>query len=222
VKLHTVKAPARILVLAGMSYFVFWACAPMMSAPPAPPIPPPTTGETGHGIWGGANLRGDHVPDGMGGYQYWKRAPNGDGSRVESGMLFGLGFPSTITAGGYSRFGIIKGERGYLGVQGAAGFIWLNASIPAAVKVSDTTWLTTQPSYSHSAIRAIRVPVGMSWEKNNFGRIDTEVGVQFINMSMQNSDPPNVRESIKHMSGLAPYVGIGYSKAFGATQDTAQ
>ena len=134
----------------------------------------------------------------------------------------GLGWPSGITAGGFYRLGLIKGERSYLGVQGAAGFIWLQGSVPAAVKVGDGIWLTTQPSFSWGPIQAIRAPIGISLEGNKLGRIDAEFGVQFLNMSMRDPGPPDVLEALREGNNIAPYIGIGYAKAFGKTVQPAR
>jgi hypothetical protein len=205
---------ARILTLAAASCFAFWACAPMMSTPPATPMDPQATPEYGHGVWGGALLHSEQPTNGLGGYQYYRRAPIGESGRNESGIMIGAGWPSGLTLGGLYRLGLIKSETSYLGLQGAGGLVWLQGSLPAAVKIAEGTWLTTQPSCTWSMLKAVRVPIGMSIERKKFGRLDAEFGVQFLLASPNMSDFPDVLDSLQTGNDIAPYIGIGYAKAF--------
>ena len=180
---------ARILTLAAASCFAFWACAPMMSTPPATPMDPQAAPEYGHGVWGGALLHSERpTPLPLGGYQYYRRAPIGESGRNESGIMMGVGLPSALTFGGLYRLGLIKSETGYLGLQGAGGLVWLHGSLPAAVKIAEGTWLTTQPSYSWGLVKAVRLPIGMSIERKKFGRLDAEFGVRHSRCAGQPAD----------------------------------
>ncbi len=213
---------ARLLTLGGMSWFILWACAPMMSAPPSPPMPPLTEHESGHGAMGGMilNQHRSAIPMPIGGYQYWYRKPTGLNNRDEVGAIAQLGWPG-LGGGGYYRKALIKNETAYLGLQGAAGFIWLQASIPAAIKVGEKSWLTTQPSLKMQMLADLHIPVGMSWELGEKGRLDTEIGMHSISTRLEDGYPP-VAENFRRMHNWGPYIGLGYSRRLGKSVPASQ
>ena len=196
--------------------FALSACAPMMSAPPSVPMAPMTTKETGHGLNAGLMLEGNHSPMYIGGYQFWLRKPTGDESQHEQGILVHAGWPNVVSAGAYRRKTLTRSDIHYLGFQGALGFLWAGAAIPAALKVSDTVWITTQPSYSHGAIRLFQFPLGLSFEMGKDARLDAEVGLNIWNKN-PSPDPPDIATSFKELKNLGPYLGISYSEKFGQT-----
>lgn len=195
------------------------ACAPMMSAPPSVPMAPMTTRETGHGLNAAAMLDGEHSPMYIGGYQFWLRKPTGNQSQHEHGILVQAGWPNAISAGVYKRKALTRSDIHYLGFQGALGLLWAGAALPAALKVSDTVWITTQPSYSHGGIRLFQFPLGLSYEMGGNARLDAEVGLNIWNKK-QSPDPPDIATSFKELKNLGPYVGISYSKPIGQAKSS--
>ncbi len=128
------------------------------------------------------------------------------------GILAQAGFPSIISGGGYYRLGMLKSERAYLGAQVALGPLWFAASVPAAVKVGEKVWLTTQPSYKFQYFKDIHVPLGLSWKIGDLGRMDTEAGLHAVNFGHR---PTSVVKSLKNGEDLALYVSLGFAKQFG-------
>lgn len=190
------------------------ACAPMMSAPPSVPMAPMTSREMGHGLNASAMLDAEHSPGLIGGYQFWLRKPTGDEDQHEQGLLLHAGWPNAISAGVYRRKALTRSDVHYLGFQGALGLLWADIAVPAALKINDRVWLTTQPSYSHGGIRLIQFPLGMSFEVGERGRIDTELGLNIWNKS-QSPDPPEIATSFAELKNLGPFVGISYSEHIG-------
>lgn len=215
------KIYRALLLLGAASPCVLVACGPMMSAPASPPMPPLSQSEQGHGLNAGAILDGERSAQAVGGYQFWYRLPSGTDGRHEGGLVAQAGFPSIFTAGGYYRRSLIKTERAFLGGQVAGGLAWVAASVPTAVKVGDKIWLTTQPSINKAAIEILRVPVGMSWETSETGRLDVELGITFWNKSFRNPGLPNVAESIAHGKGYGPILSIAYAQHLGEVKPPA-
>jgi len=184
-------------------------------------MPPLSKSEQGHGLNAGAILDGEHSPMPIGGYQFWYRLPAGVDGRNEGGIVAQAGFPSILSAGGYYRHSLIKTEGVFLGGQVAGGLLWVAASVPTAVKVGDKFWLTTQPSYNQANIRILRMPVGMSWETSETGRLDFEVGITFWNKSQQDPEMPDVAGSIAHGQGYGPILSIAYAQHLGEVKPPA-
>lgn len=190
------------------------ACAPMMSAPPSVPMAPMTSRETGHGLNASAMLDGEHSAEFIGGYQFWIRKPYGDEGEHEQGLLLHAGWPNVVSAGVYRRKSLTRSDIHYLGFQGALGLLWADIAVPAALKVGDGVWVTTQPSYSHGGIRMLQIPFGMSFEVGEHGRIDTEFGLNVWDKS-PSPDPPDIAASFADLKNLGPFIGISYSEHIG-------
>jgi len=208
-------AIARILTLAGISWFVLWACAPMMSAPPSPPMVASPHGEAGYG--GNLGL-GAEVPDaaerragekpyfiGMGNAQGWYRHQVGPLKQNEAGLLGQVGVPSFVSGGGYYRFAMARNEKAYVGGQFTLGFLWVSVSLPMAFKVSEKVWLTTQPSLRGSMASQLMLPIGLAWELEDGSRIDAEIGAHKAGA-----------DNYTVVGEYIGYVGVGISQPFGA------
>ena len=164
---------------------------------------PMTSRETGHGLNASAILNGAPPPDYIGGYQFWLRKPTGDEGQHEQGLLLQAGVCCSVSGGLYRRKALTRSDIHYLGFQGALGLLWADIAVPAALKISDRAWVTTQPSYSHGLVRLIQIPLGMSIEVGEHGRIDTELGLNIWDGETGYPD------------GLGPFMGISYSEHIG-------
>jgi hypothetical protein len=184
-------------------------------------MPPLSKSEQGHGLNAGAILDGEHSPISIGGYQFWYRLPVGADGRHEGGIVAHAGFPSILSAGGYYRHSLIKTERAFLGGQVAGGPAWVAASVPTAVKVGDKIWLTTQPSINRAFVSILRMPVGMSWETSETGRLDVELGITFWNKSYRDPGIPDVAGSLAHGQGYGPILSIAYAQHLGKVKPPA-
>ncbi len=213
---HPHQSLCRLLTLGAMAWFILWACAPMMSAPPSPPMPPLTKSESGHGGLGGVVLDQDPFPMPIGGYQYWLRKPIGLEKRNEMGTVAQLGWPG-LGGGGYYRHALVKTEKAYLGAQVSVGFIWAEVALPAAIKMGEKVWLTTKPSIKAQYLGDIHMPIGLSWEVGERSRLDTELGIHVITTKPDES-LPNVVESFQKLNNVGGYIGIGYARQFGGEQ----
>jgi hypothetical protein len=200
----------RIAVLLGMSFFIFWACAPMMSAPPSPPMRSAEFGEINHGVNAGIfddnGLGKDNpgLPVPMVNYQFaLRRALNGQNTD-EFGTLIQVGWPSIVSGGGYYRKKFLGGENTYIGGQASLGLLWAGVGLPMAFKVSDKMWFTTHPAIRGAMFHFVHLPLGLSWELGEYNRLDTEVG----GMIMGKKDGDLA-------SGYAGYVGVNFSQQLG-------
>jgi len=201
---------ARMLTLLGMAFFVFWACAPMMSAPPSPPMASAEYGEINHG--GNVGILDEKGFDPnhpspmqpMVNYQLAMRRPVGGQSGNEFGTLIQLGWPSIISGGGYYRMKFVGGEKTYIGGQASLGLFWAGVGLPMAFKVSDKVWLTTHPGIRGSLMHFVHMPLGLSWELGESNRLDTEIGGMLV--GRKEGDP---------LSGYAGYIGVNFSQELG-------
>jgi len=200
----------RIAVLLGMSFFIFWACAPMMSAPPSPPMQSAEFGEINHGVNAGIiddnGLGKDNPgrPMPMVNYQLALRRPLNSQNNEEFGTLVQVGWPSILSGGGYYRMKFLGGENTYIGGQASIGWFWGGVGIPMAFKVSDKIWFTSHPSIRGSMFHFVHMPLGLSWELGEYNRLDTEVG----GMIMGKKDG-------KIANGYTGYVGVNFSQQLG-------
>jgi hypothetical protein len=64
--------------------------------------------------------------------------------------------------------------------------------------VGDDVWLTTKPSVRSSLVGFGHLPVGVSWEVGEAGRLDTEVGMHFVG----------------YFGDVTPYGAVALSKGF--------
>jgi hypothetical protein len=168
---------ARLIVLISMAWFILWACAPMMSAPPAPPIPSDHNKEFGLGGNAGAGLDGDYWEP-VGSVQLWQRFQVGTQRYNEVGFMVQGGWPTLVSGGLYYRINTSRTGPVRVGHQLEAGGAWFGYSLPVAIPLNDTVWLTTQPSLRASAFSIVQMPVGLSVQTGN-SRLDLEVGAHF-------------------------------------------
>ncbi len=192
------QAFSRLLVLFGMAWFILWACAPMMSAPPSPRIPSEYNKELGYGL--NAGVGDTYFPDDpawcvdmasdcsgttfpsprwqpVGSVQLWQRFAVGARRHNETGLLLQAGYPTLLSGGAYYRINTVNDWPVQVGHQFEAGGLWLGYSLPIAVPLSDKAWLTTQPSIRVSVFSIVQVPVGMSLQLGKRSRLDAEVGL---------------------------------------------
>jgi hypothetical protein len=180
------RSIAKIITLLGISWFVFWACAPMMSAPPSPPIPDTQVHESGISINGGAmfaeNPLGDLAhPQGYNGgalnLQTHYRRPIVAGG--EFGLISSIGLPSMIAGGAYYRAPGYSGDIFNIAPQIELGFLWTGFRVPMSVKVEDKVWVTTQPALTAGSQSHLMVPLGISRTLGKGFRLDSEFGVRY-------------------------------------------
>jgi hypothetical protein len=196
---------ARLIVLISMAWFILWACAPMMSAPPAPPIPSDHNKEFGLGGNAGAGLDDDYWGP-VGSVQLWQRFQVGTQRYNEVGFMVQGGWPTLVSGGLYYRINTSRtGQPTQVGHQFEAGGAWFGYSLPVAIPLNDTVWLTTQPSLRASAFSIFQMPVGLSVQSGN-SRLDLEVGAHF-----------GGQEGNDYMPGYNTmlYGGLGISHQFG-------
>jgi hypothetical protein len=196
---------ARLIVLISMAWFILWACAPMMSAPPAPPIPSDHNKEFGLGGNAGAGLDDDYWGP-VGSVQLWQRFQVGTQRYNEVGFMVQGGWPTLVSGGLYYRINTSRtGQPTQVGHQFEAGGAWFGYSLPVAIPLNDTVWLTTQPSLRASAFSIFQMPVGLSVQTGN-SRLDLEVGAHF-----------GGQEGNDYLPGYNTmlYGGLGVSQQFG-------
>jgi len=195
----------RFFVALGIAWFVLWACAPMSSNPPPTPMPEAAKYEFGFGANGGARVDSemrckvesvsddgypqcdefykDHRVTPVGNLQGSVRIAAGSDLPNEGGLLFQIGFPPLLSAGGYYRHSLVRNDTISVGWQVELGLFWAGTSLPVAYRVSDSFWLTTMPglhaSFDYTNLhdsQVAHVPIGLSWQFNDIARLDTEIG----------------------------------------------
>jgi hypothetical protein len=198
------QAFSRLLVLFGMAWFILWACAPMMSAPPSPRIPSEYNKELGYGLNAGAGNDyedifeepvhcGSEIPpsevqdcldqrysqiwEPVASVQLWQRFQVGARRQNEVGLLMQAGYPTLLSGGVYYRVNVFNDGPVQVGHQIEAGGLWVGYSLPVAIPLGERVWLTTQPSIRASAFSIVQVPVGMSLQLGKRSRLDAEVGL---------------------------------------------
>ena len=85
---------ARLLKLGAASWFILWACAPMMSTPPATPMQDPSLREVGLAAHGGGGFgrqitgnNDENLPSVLGGATIWTRRSRGADGQNQSGSF---------------------------------------------------------------------------------------------------------------------------------------
>jgi hypothetical protein len=185
-KMNKNRSIAKTLTLLGISWFVFWACAPMMSAPPSPPIPATENNEVGLSVNGGAAFEASpfldfaHLPptsDTLFNMQlhYRHMLPNGG----EVGSITSAGYPSMISGGGYYRAVGYSNDIFNVAPQVELGWLWVGFRVPMALKLDDKVWVTTQPAISSGVASALMVPLGISRTIGKGWRLDSEIGMRY-------------------------------------------
>jgi len=195
-------------------------CGPMMSAPPAPPIRTPGAPEVSHGTNAGIAHQNAFIDDPeasrvlpLANYQFAVRGPIGAQQRNEMGVLLHVGLPGLASGGGYYRHSILghgPESAGVLGAQVTGGMLWAGFGLPAALRLSDKTWLTTHPSIRIAPFPVVHLPLGMSFEVGEHKRIDTEIGAHFSSKDERLS---------LFQESYAAYVGVSFAHALGPPKD---
>jgi hypothetical protein len=195
-------------------------CGPMMSAPPAPPIRTPGATEVSHGGNAGVAHQNAFIDDPeasrilpLANYQFALRGPIGAKQRNEMGLLLQVGMPALASGGGYYRHSILghgPDSPAVLGAQVSGGMVWAGFGLPAALRLSDKTWLTTHPSIRFNLFPVVHLPLGMSFEMGENKRIDTEIGAHFSSKDERSS---------LFQESYAAYVGVSFAHALGQPKD---
>jgi hypothetical protein len=186
--MNRTQALTRLLTLGAMSWFVFWACAPMMSVPPARPISQGHDKEFGGGIMA---QPGEECPDcpktvevaldiaWKQGFLWYRRQE--PGSPLQWGGTVFAGVPF-VSGGGYVRYNLIDNSRGIIGLQLDGGLLYGGIGLPVGIPVDDQgkIWLTVQPSAHFSMVPLVHAPIGMSFKLNDSQHIDTQIGATYI------------------------------------------
>jgi len=142
-------------------------------------------------------------------YQFTLRSPIGGKEKNEVGLIGAVGAPGGITGGAYFRHAVLgtsPDSRAVVSAQASGGLAWIGVALPAAFKLSDQTWLTTQPGIRTTVFPILHLPIGMSFDVGNGKRIDTEVGAHF--------STKDHRRSIFRDS-YAAYAGISFAHELG-------
>ena len=203
----------RFFVALGIAWFVLWACAPMSSNPPPTPMAEQHSREVGFGANAGTLITVydcDEIDENIDGeervevaplanVQGWLRVAVGPDDQHEAGLTGQMGMPSALSAGGYFRYTIRNNNRFFVESQFDIGGLWVGTSLPMAVRVSDSFWLTTMPGARLNMASNIELPVGIGWQINDKLRLDGEIGGHALLMGEEN------------WYDVAPYTAIGLS-----------
>ncbi len=239
----TQKAPlARLLALGGIAWFILWACAPMMTAPPATPMTGASPREVGFSAHGGGGLdlsSGERMidersgPAVLAGSTFWiRKAVGGDKRNQAGGFLHAMMLQETTCRrrycgdgawgiGGFYRKALSKADSFHSGLQISAGYPFVTLGVPLAWAVRDGWWLTTQPRLGVGFTSMVHLPVGLSVPIGRGGRIDAEFGVHIDAQALGQVGAPLARIRHEIYDGFdhyqyMPYIGLGYSLPLGA------
>ena len=194
-------------------------CGPMMAAPGAPPIPTHGDTEVAHGGVGGIVQPHAFAEDPprvilpLATYQFSLRSPIGRDETNEMGLIGTVGTPSGLSGGAFFRHALVgkaPTSNGQMSLQLSGGLAWIGVSVPVALKLSDTAWITTQPGLRTTAHPILHLPIGISFDVGNGKRIDTELGAHFSSKEHQRSI---------FQDSYAAYAGISFARTLGRTKD---
>ena len=194
-------------------------CGPMMAAPGAPPIPTQGDTEIAHGAVGGIVQPHAFAEDPpnlilpLAAYQFSLRSPIGPNETNEMGFIGTVGTPSGLSGGAFFRNALVgkePGSNGQMSLQLSGGLAWIGVSAPVALKLSDSTWITTQPGLRTTAHPILHLPIGLSFDMGNGKRIDTELGAHFSSKEDNRSI---------FQDSYAAYAGISFAHTLGNPGD---
>jgi len=153
---------------------------------------------------GGMGLDDDYwEPVGSG--QLWQRFQVGTQRYNEVGFMVQGGWPTMVSGGLFYRINTARTGPVRVGHQLEAGGAWFGYSLPVAIPLNDTVWLTTQPSLRASMLSIVQLPVGLSVQAGQ-SRLDFEVGAHFGGIGLADYIPGY---------DTMLYGGLGISHQFG-------
>jgi hypothetical protein len=123
------------------------------------------------------------------------------------GFMVQAGWPTLRSGGLYYRINTFPTGPVRVGHQIEAGGLWFGYSLPIAIPLNDSLWLTTQPSLRASALSIVQLPVGLSVQSHSGkARLDLEFGAHF-GVAGDNDYIPGYNTML--------YGGLGISHQFG-------
>jgi len=230
---------ARLLGLGAMSWFIFWACAPMMSTPPATPMTDPGRSEIGVSAHGGGgfgrqtnNDEDKDLPSVLGGGTIWMRNGTGPDLQNQVGVFLHVQLRHKLGCtedycqdgswgmGSFYRKTLSQSDRFYSGVQLTVGYPFAAVGVPMAWSMGDGMWLTTQPRIGWGYASMVHLPVGLSMPAGKHGQFNAEIGVHLDAGALGAAGAPlvDIRDEVydghAHYK-IMPYIGVGYAMMLG-------
>jgi hypothetical protein len=196
-----VVAPAVVAV----TYFAFWACAPALTSPE-----PVALGDARNGVSFGVSATsivgmrpvdcvaaGEFTPStaclGVDGAISYRRAFR---SGTELGVVIGGGMTRIVAGGVLVRHYFVDTDRVRFGLGLQGGWLWAEAGLPMAFRVSENAWVWLMPSGGLRFHGLARLPVGVSVDVSPRTRVSFELAAEDIPTG-------------NFASGLLPFLTVG-------------
>lgn len=142
------------------------ACVPIGAGPPPTPLPRGQNAELGVGLLGGVTAnpyeQAPHEQAWAVGTTLYLRAELEEGWGILGRA--DLGLPYGASGGLGVRYGFVRTDGAYQGVQLDLGFFYAGLSIPAAFRVHPKAWVWTKPGVIAGSLIQATLPIGFTYD----------------------------------------------------------
>ena len=170
----------RLLLLLGLSYFVFWACAPPSMMPPPENFADGQKLEVGFAGAGQVNLyEGDYRETfGSGQFWYYKKSMNNPNNSHGIQLNVSVGDMGGVGGGYFFRHAFRQDRSQYIGFEVGGGWLYLKSAMLMAWR-RERSQIYLAPGLNLDVMFPnIVLPVGMSFALSDRMNLNIEAGVR--------------------------------------------